>query len=43
MGTDPWVVIPYNELENRKDNIGYQVIFTGYPTPVVVNVKTGEV
>ena len=43
MGTDPWVFILYNDLENRRDNIGDYVQFTDYPTLVVVNVKTGEV
>lgn len=41
MGTDPWVFVPYNDLAARKNSIGAKVPCTGYPTPGVVNGKTG--
>jgi hypothetical protein len=38
----PWVAIPFDG-EDRKGPIGAKVPCTGYPTPGVVNAKTGKV
>lgn len=38
----PWLAIPPEELAARKKKIEAKVPCTGYPTPGIVNAKTGK-
>ena len=39
----PWLCVPFAEVATRKESIGKKVPCTGYPTPGIINAKTGEV
>ena len=39
----PWLNVPFDEIEKRKGPIGEKVPCTGYPTPGIVDAKSGNV
>jgi hypothetical protein len=39
----PWLAVPFDQLAARKGAIEEKVPCTGYPTPGVVDAKTGNV
>jgi len=39
----PWLFIPFDELASRKAAFEALIPCTGYPTPGIVNAKTGAV
>ncbi len=43
MSGAPWVAVPFAETKARKGPIEAKVPCTGYPTPGVINAKTGAV
>lgn len=43
MADKPWVAVPIGELGSRKAAIEAKIPCTGYPTPGLVKVATGEV
>ena len=39
----PWLAVPFGELRERRRSIEKFIPCTGYPTPAIVNAKTGEI
>jgi hypothetical protein len=42
-GYDDWAFIPFSDIDARKGLIEQHIPCTGYPTPGVINAKTGAV
>ena len=43
MEEGPWVAIPLEDVKSRFSAINSKVPCTGYPTPGIIDAKTGDV